>query len=235
MPSISTRPLSRIDLPPLDLIPDATAVEAQGLTRWSIPNTEITIAKVSDGEQAGEFLFTSESVARAREFYDLVRDWPVQHGPSNLLETWRAAAGLAMPDVLAAQIWGLPRWALSTVLGQPVWKWFAVCLGSLAAAGIAGLAWWVGRKLDRRCAKAGVDWPVGQPAALLCAVAAVTALQVFVEQAVLFRERPGVVAAAAITAVRYVLLAWLVAVLIVGIGNFVMRGSQLARGAGTRH
>ena len=53
-----------------------TAAAAQGLTRWSIPGTEITIAKMADGEQVGEFLFTSETVARAHEFYDLVRTGP---------------------------------------------------------------------------------------------------------------------------------------------------------------
>ena len=189
-----------------------------------MPGTEITIARMADGEQAGEFLFTSESVARAREFYDLVRDRPVQQGPDNVIETWRAAPGLAMPDVLAARIWELPRWALSSIWGQPVWKWLAVAFGGLAAACAAWLAWWLGRKLDWRCAKAGVDWRVGQPVALLCAVAAVIALQGFVEQAVLFRERPGVAAAVAITTIRYILLAWLVAVLIVGIGNVVTRG-----------
>jgi hypothetical protein len=129
--------LSRIDLSPLDSIPDATAVAAERLTRWSIPGTEITIAKVADGEQAGEFLFTSESVARADQFYDLVRDRPVKRGPDNVIETWRAAPGEAMPDVLAAQIWGLPRWAFSPILGQPIWKWLAVFVGSFAAAGIA--------------------------------------------------------------------------------------------------
>ncbi len=189
--------LARIDLPPLHSIPDATAVAAQSLTRWSIPGTEITIAKVADGEQAGEFLFTSESVARAHQFYDLVRDRPVQRGPDNVIETWRAAPGAAMPDVLAAQIWGLPPWAFSLIAGQPIWKWLAVSLGSLAAAGIAWLAWWLGRTLDKRSQKAGIDWRVGQPAALLCAIAAVTGLQVFVERAVLFREQPGVVASAA--------------------------------------
>jgi MscS family membrane protein len=100
-----------------------------------------------DGEQAGEFLFTSESVARADQFYDLVRDRPVKRGPDNVIETWRAAPGEAMPDVLAAQIWGLPRWAFSPILGQPIWKWLAVLVGSFAAAGIAWLAWWVGRSL----------------------------------------------------------------------------------------
>jgi MscS family membrane protein len=223
--------LNRIDLPPLDSIPDAPAAAAQGLTRWSIPGTEITIAKMADGEQAGEFLFTSETVARAHEFYDLVRDRPVLRGPDNMIETWRAAPGVAMPDVLAAQIWGLPRWAFSPVFGQPIWKWLAVSFGSFAAAGIAWLAWGMGRTLDKRCRKAGVDWRIGQPAALLCAVAAVTGLQVFLEQVVLFREQPGVVAAAVITAVRYVLLAWLVAALISGIGNAVIRGFGSGKGS----
>lgn len=223
--------LSRIDLPPLESIPDATAVAAQHLTRWSIPGTEITIAKVVDGERAGEFLFTSETVARAHEFYDLVKDRPVQREPANVVETWRAAPGDAMPDVLAAQIWRLPRWAFSPIFGQPVWKWLAVLLGGVAAVGIAWLAWWLGRRLDKRAQTVGIDWRVGRPAAALCAIAAVTGLQVFVEQAVLFREQPGVVTSAAITAVRYVLLAWLVAVLIGGIGNAVMGRFSSGKGS----
>ena len=223
--------LSRIDLPPLDAIPDATAVAAQHLTRWSIPGTEITIAKVADGERAGEFLFTSATVARAHRFYDLVKDRPVQRGPADVIETWRAASGDAMPAVLAAEIWRLPRWAFLPISGQPLWKWLAVLLGGLAAAGIAWLAWWLGRALDKRARGAGIDWRAGRPAAVLCAIAAATGLQVFVEQAVLFREQPGVVASAAITVVRYLLLAWLVAVLIGGIGGAVTRRFALGKGS----
>ncbi len=223
--------LSRIDLPPLDAIPDATAVAAQHLTRWSIPGTEITIAKVADGERAGEFLFTPDSVARAHRFYDLVKDRPVQRGPANVIETWRAAPGDAMPDVLAAAIWRLPRWAFLPISGPPVWKWLAVLLGGLAAVGIASLAWWLGWRLDRRSQRAGIDWRPGRPAAVLCAIAAAAGLQAFVERAVLFHEQPGVVASAAITAVRYLLLAWLVAVLIGGIGNAVMHGFASGKGS----
>ena len=102
-----------------------------------------------------------------------------------------------MPDVLAAQIWGLPRWAFSPVFGTANLEMeLAVSFGSFAAACIAWLAWWMGRTLDKRCRKAGLDWRIGQPGRSLCAVAAVTGLQVFVEQVVLFREQPGVVAAA---------------------------------------
>jgi hypothetical protein len=38
---------SRIDLPPPAEIPDAAMVKAEGLTRWTIPGTEITIASGS--------------------------------------------------------------------------------------------------------------------------------------------------------------------------------------------
>jgi MscS family membrane protein len=136
-----------------------------------------------------------------------------------------------MPDALGAQIWGLPRWAFSAILGPPVWKWLAVLAGSLATAGIAWLAWWMGRTLDKRSQRAGIDWRVGGPAAMLCAIAAVTGLQFFLERAVLFGEQPGVLASATITAVRYVLLASLVAVLIGGIGNAVMRRFSSGKGS----
>ena len=53
----------------------------------------------------------------------------------------------------------------------------------------------------------------------------------FLERVVLFRERPGVATSVAIDAVRYLLLAWFVAVVIAGIGKAVVR--LFASGAGS--
>ena len=53
----------------------------------------------------------------------------------------------------------------------------------------------------------------------------------FLERVVLFRERPGVATSVAIDAVRYLLLAWFVAVAIAGIGKAVVR--LFASGAGS--
>ena len=100
--------LSRIDLPAIADIPDRTAVASQGLTRWTLPGTEISVAKVTEGERAGEFLFTSDTVRRARQFHEQVQDLPISDGATSMLSTWRAAPGLLMPDVVAARIWELP-------------------------------------------------------------------------------------------------------------------------------
>ena len=85
--------MNRIDLPPLEQIPDAATAKAENLARWTIPGTEITIAKVEDGERAGEFLFTADSLARARQFYELVQDLPPKRGEGSVIATWRAAPG----------------------------------------------------------------------------------------------------------------------------------------------
>jgi MscS family membrane protein len=223
--------MNRIDLPPLEQITDAATAKAQNLARWTIPGTEITIAKVADGERAGEYLFTPESLARARRFFELVQDLPPKRGEGSVIATWRAAPGLGMPDRLAAWIWDLPAWAFYQILDQPVWKWLAALLGTLVTAGFAGLAWRAGRKWDRRCAKRDAGWRIGEPTALFGVIAALAVLELFLERVVLLRERPGIVTSVAIDAIRYVLLAWFVAAVTAGAGNAVVR--WFASGAGS--
>lgn len=223
--------LNRIELPPPEAIPDAEAVKAQGLKQWSIPGTEITIAQVPDGVRAGEFLFTPDTVALAPQFFAVVRHLPVRRGPEHVIETWRNAPGVAMPDALAARIWTLPAWAFDPIAAQPLWKWLAVTLASVMGGGVAWLGWWVGRKLDRRCRKRGSDWRCGQPLALLCALAALVCLAFFVERVVQFRERPGVIAAVGITALNYLLVAWLATVVIGGIGRAIASGFSSGKGS----
>jgi len=214
---------NRIDLPPVADIPDAAMVKAEGLTRWTIPGTEITIARVADGERAGEFLFTRDTVARADQFYGLVERRPALRGTPDIIETWRATPGLAMPDALAARVWDLPRWALHPIWRQPVWKWVAVSLAIAVATCLVWLAWLAGRAWDRRASEGGGGWLVGQPLAALGAVAVLAGLRLVVTRAVLFREGPGEVVAVTIILARYGLLAWLVAALVTGVGRAVVR------------
>jgi MscS family membrane protein len=216
---------SRIDLPPPAEIPDAAMVKAEGLTRWTVPGTEITIARVADGERAGEFLFTRDTVARARQFYELVERLPVLRGAPDVVETWRATPGLAMPNALAARIWGLPGWAFYTIGGQPIWKWVSALLAVALTIGLLWLAWRAGRAWDRRVSENDSGWLVGQPLAALAAIAALAGLELVLQNAVLFLEAPGRVVAALIIAARYGVLAWLVAALIAGVGRAVVQAS----------
>ncbi len=63
----STTRSARLGMPPPESIPDAQAVAAQGLTEWTFPGTDIKIVKITEGEHAGQFLFSSETVRRARQ------------------------------------------------------------------------------------------------------------------------------------------------------------------------
>ena len=54
--------LDRVALPPFAAIPDDERVAQDGIVRWTVPNTKIEIARIAEGPDAGEFLFTKETV-----------------------------------------------------------------------------------------------------------------------------------------------------------------------------
>jgi MscS family membrane protein len=94
---------------------------------WQIPGTEITIARVAEGPRAGEFLFSPDTVERLRSFYEVVQELPYRRPmPSDdLLRTYRLLTGWMIP---MAWVEAFPGWANAPVLGQVLWKWFAVIL-----------------------------------------------------------------------------------------------------------
>ena len=63
--------LDRIELPPREEIPGEAEVADKNrpVFRWTIPSTQLSIAKIKEGPREGEFLFTAETVERLKEFY----------------------------------------------------------------------------------------------------------------------------------------------------------------------
>ena len=125
--------LERIQLPPWTQIPDAQAVEQEGLTRWMIPHTSIVLRRVEEGPRAGEFLFTPKTVERAREFYERTRHLEprskaVVHDGYAI---FRTHPGWMIP---LAWVKALPDWVQEVYLGQALWQWLALAL-LLALAG----------------------------------------------------------------------------------------------------
>ncbi len=126
--------LDRIELPPLETIPDAEALKAEGLTSWRLPNTEIEIAKVEEGPRAGEFLFTAETVERLPEFYEKVRDLPYRTTETaGVYEFYIATPGQLLPPKWLSWVQNLPLWATRLHWGQTVWQWFGLGLSVLLA------------------------------------------------------------------------------------------------------
>jgi MscS family membrane protein len=140
--------LDRIELPPDAEIPGDEDVAEGGLTRWTIPHTRITIARIEEGHRAGEFLFSAETVERLEEDYRRVRRFPYKPG---------ALVGihdefLTSPGPLVPRSWGaaLPAWSRTVVLGWALWQWFGfVVLTVLTVLLVRRVIRW-GRRWDER-------------------------------------------------------------------------------------
>ena len=135
--------IARLDLPALDEIPDAVAdEESKPLARWRMPGTEITIARVEEGSRAGEYLFSADTVERARSFHELVKELPYQR-PVPLGDLSRMQQLITGWMIPMAWIEKFPDWANTLILGQVLWKWLAVLLlfGLAIGAVIAVFRW----------------------------------------------------------------------------------------------
>ena len=141
--------LDRIDLPPEDTWPDAKRVAKEDVKRWTIPHTEITIAKVKEGPREGEFLFTPETGKRASEFYDVVRELPYKDGDTVTPGLYRLY--LSEPGWMLPRSWirALPSWAHSRWLGQAVWQWVSLIVTLLLALALMLAIYTLGRRRAR--------------------------------------------------------------------------------------
>jgi len=121
--------LDRLELPPLDSIPNAEMMETLTFKRWTIPDTSITIQLVKEGPRAGEYLFSANTVERLPDFYDSMKGIQYLAGGSpGWYEGYRnGTLGLA---VIIPYRWTsrMPSWAMQEVMDQPVWRWIGLII-----------------------------------------------------------------------------------------------------------
>jgi len=140
--------LDRISLPPQWEIPDAEMVQAtedrEEITRWTIPETEITLAKVEEGPRAGEYLFSPQTVSRSREFYERTKHLPYQSDASpGLYDLLLNEPGPMIPRTLVRN---LPDWGRARIYGQAVWQWVGLALALVVGLLVMALAYRIGRR-----------------------------------------------------------------------------------------
>lgn len=127
--------LDRIDLPPIESIPDAQMMAKSEFKYWVIPNTEIRLQRIEKGTRAGEYLFTSDTLRRLPEFYAQTKSFP--HKP-NASVGWYDFSTYS-PIGVALLLYKIvpPRWFLvapnqqpvrATFLDQPTWRWFGIAI-----------------------------------------------------------------------------------------------------------
>jgi MscS family membrane protein len=133
--------LDRLALPPADQIPDAETMAAGNMAAWTLPNTEITINRIEEGSDMGRFLFSADTVARIRDFYERIRELPYRSGASvGIYEDFIFSPGPMIPNRL---INILPPWAQTGIYEQALWQWIsaAILLGVGALIVIQVFRW----------------------------------------------------------------------------------------------
>ncbi|MSP27073.1 MAG: hypothetical protein EXR80_01120 [Methylococcales bacterium] len=127
--------LDRIELAPIESIPDAQIMAKSEFKSWVIPNTEIRIQRVEKGARAGEYLFTSDTVERLPAFYATVKNRPYQANASvgwyDFVTYSPTGVALVLNNIVPL------RWLLTTpdkqptratFLDQPAWRWLGIVI-----------------------------------------------------------------------------------------------------------
>lgn len=137
--------LDRVPQPTWEEIPDAETVEADGLTHWRLPGTEIILAAATEGPKAGQWLFTADTVGRAAAFYHSVAHLPyLPHaGSPGLYDVYVHSPGWMIPE---AWIHALPDWMRDEWMEQTGWQWISLLLLSVITTAVVALAFYVARK-----------------------------------------------------------------------------------------
>ncbi len=132
--------LDRIELPPFIEIPDAATVGELELERWTIPHTEITLDRIADGDQQGQWVFSPARFDESRNSTALSGTCPtdpVEQG-GHIEELQSASRSVLLLKLIRT----MPSWAAMRVGGMMVWQWFGLSLLiGLLAMGLVVVAW----------------------------------------------------------------------------------------------
>ncbi len=105
------------------------------LNRWRIPGTEISLKRITSGEDEGHYLFSPETVERLEENYHRIRHLPCKEGFKPGFYDWYALTpGHLVPPrwlLTLIPVSRMPRWLLFEYRGQAVWQWIGLGLISL--------------------------------------------------------------------------------------------------------
>ncbi len=139
--------IDREELPPWEEIPDEEHIEAAGglekFPLWRIPGTRITIARVEDGPQRHEYLFSPGTADRAVEYFNNIKSKPYRTtGPevSEDFHQWYVSS--PGHPALAKIVEILPRWMQrGRTFGLANWKWPGLLLAVLVSIGLMAAAY----------------------------------------------------------------------------------------------
>jgi len=116
-----------------DTIPGAPGQTGRPVPiRWTLPDTEIRIERISQGDTPPDFRFSSSTVARIGEFHFAIIDQPPLR-PAPLTHWRQAQIEMAGPLVPMRLIENMPRWLRRPIGEAPLWKILATTVVTILA------------------------------------------------------------------------------------------------------
>jgi len=147
----------RIKLPKERKIPDRDDMKNSDGTfkdYWTIPNTEIVFERVKEGPLKGTYQFSPDTVERASEFLQRVIHLPYKPGATEgFAESYLTSPG---SDWLASLVKKLPLSMRERKNGQALWQWIGLVIVLLGTFLVMGIIYFIGRRISRGGAKAGL-------------------------------------------------------------------------------
>lgn len=133
--------LDRLEIPPPETIPDATAMEGMPHKTWNIPGSPIYISQIKDGRRAGEYLFTSETLAHLSGYSGLISHLEPKHRYTqtfaDFLNDRPIDLSIAFGSIFSpGWIFELPEWTMVKYDDRPLWRWMIqlLCCGVCIAS-----------------------------------------------------------------------------------------------------
>jgi MscS family membrane protein len=104
--------IDRVIVIDYEKIPEKSEAPGDKLLRWRLKGTEIVISMQESGDRAGEYLFSSDTTRRVREFYSKVKHLPYKKGTGQ---------GALYKDAWFEQ--NVPLWMKEKFFYLYIWQW----------------------------------------------------------------------------------------------------------------
>jgi len=197
--------LGRVDLPPMESVPDSDAFDESAPGKWRLPSTPIAIARIDEGPRAGEFLFSARTVATAPSFYERIRHLPLRR-PSPVEYWTETLPQLHGPMIPVTLVEALPVSLKKRILDTPIWKIFL----SVAALGLAAILLVLCHlRIRRRLSKSRVAILIGKMLTPLAAIVLALVLGLFFHLEVNVAGSFAWLVYSTLSVVKYLAFAWL--------------------------
>jgi MscS family membrane protein len=224
--------MDRIGLPPIEEVPGAEEIkpadpQGQVLDKWSIPKTEITIARVTKGAKKGEYLFDAKTVAEAEEVFERVKALEYQN--SETMTPYLYSEYLYTPGPWIKRKWTrtLPAWLQYPVYEQAVWQWLGLLVSLVLGYVLARLFYRAGRRWDRGRGREGVPSRGGKIVAIGSIILVTYAAGWLIHHQVRITGEVLQTTTTILSIVIFALIGWAAGTLFRSIGNRIIASRRL--------